>query len=132
MAGISNSSSNCSTKFSPYGWIVDSGANQHMTSSVSHLENVIDISDLNIKITQPNGNEAKINKIGNFKLNNNVTLFDVLVVPDFHVNLLSVHKIARDSKIFVGFDEYKCNLLQGSLPKRIVGTGSEQGGLYFF
>lgn len=132
MAGISNSSSNCSTKFSPYGWIVDSGANQHMTSSVSHLENVIDISDLNIKITQPNGNEAKINKIGNFKLNNNVTLFDVLVVPDFHVNLLSVHKIARDSKIFVGFDEYKCYLLQGSLPKRIVGTGSEQGGLYFF
>lgn len=54
--------SNCSTST---GWIIDSGANQHMTSSISHLDNILDISDLNLKVTQPNGNEAKINKIGN-------------------------------------------------------------------
>ncbi|KAI3707507.1 hypothetical protein L6452_26097 [Arctium lappa] len=129
MFSVNMTKSTNSSSFSHRGWIIDSGANQHMTSTVLCLENVVDISDLDLKVTQPNGDEAKINQIGNFRLNDNVVLFDVLVIRDFHVNLLFVHKIARDSKIFVGFDEYKCYL---SPHKKIMGTGSEQGGLYFF
>lgn len=113
------------------GWIIDSGANQHMTSSTSNLYDIVDISDLHLKVNHPNGSVAKINKIGNFKLSNNITLFDVLVVPDFNVNLLSVHKLARDNKLVVGFDEYQC-YVQDSLRKNVVGTGSQAGGLYFF
>lgn len=112
-------------------WIIDSGENQHMTSSVSNLENVVDISDLNLIVNHPNGSKAKIKKIGNLKLTNDVVLFDVLVVPDFRVNLLSVHKLARDNKLFVGFDENRC-YVQDSHRTKLVGTGSEEGGLYFF
>ena len=70
-----------------------------MTSSISSLSDVIDISVLCLKVKHPNGTFAKINKVGNKRITPNMTLFDVLVVPEFNVNLLSVHRLVRDSKL---------------------------------
>ncbi|GJW77272.1 retrovirus-related pol polyprotein from transposon TNT 1-94 [Tanacetum coccineum] len=89
------------------GWVVDSGANQHMTMSAKFLIIVVDVSNLGLTVGHPNGTKAKIAKIGDLKLNDFVTLFNVLVVPEYTVNLLSVHRLAKDSKFFVGFDENK-------------------------
>ncbi|GKA56332.1 ribonuclease H-like domain-containing protein [Tanacetum coccineum] len=47
----------------------------------------------------PNGTQALITKIGDLKINNDITLYDVLVVPKYIVNLLFVHKIARDNQV---------------------------------
>ena len=63
--------------------VVDSGANQHMTYSDKELVDVIDISHLRIKVGHPNGTEAFISKIGNLRLSNSLTLFDVLVIPEY-------------------------------------------------
>ncbi|GJS46587.1 ribonuclease H-like domain-containing protein [Tanacetum coccineum] len=52
-------------------------------------------------------------------------------VPEYTVNLLFVQKLARDSKLFVGFDEHKC-YIQDFKKKEIMGIGNEQGGLYLF
>lgn len=111
-------------------WIVDSGANQHMTATESGLLDTIDVSKLNLRVDHPNGSSAKIDKIGNLPLSRNLTLFDVFVIPDFNVNLLSVHKLCRDSKCSVLFDEYNC-VVQDSRSKGTVDTGSESGGLYY-
>lgn len=111
-------------------WVIDSGANHHMTSTDWNLKNVVDISDLKLKVDHPNGSSASIVKIGDLPLSNSVTLFDVLVVPDFNVNLLSVHKVVKDNKIRVCFDESEC-YFQDLQKKMIVGTGSQTGGLYF-
>ncbi|GKB58238.1 hypothetical protein Tco_0914424, partial [Tanacetum coccineum] len=105
------SNSNTASKMSYYGKIVDSGANQHMTNSEKDLDNVYDISHLNIKVAHPNGTNANISKIGNLKLQNGLILFDVLVIPNYCVTLISVHKLAKDNKIVVLFDENKCLLL---------------------
>ncbi|XP_071688606.1 uncharacterized protein [Rutidosis leptorrhynchoides] len=78
----------------------DSGANQHMTVSENSLFNVVDISDFNLKVSHPNGTEARVNKIGNLQLTYKIVLYDVLVVPGYYVSLLSVSKLAADS----GFD----------------------------
>nr|XP_043620339.1 uncharacterized protein LOC122592206 [Erigeron canadensis] len=112
-------------------WIIDSGANQHMTVSEKGLTNVVDISDLGLKIGHPNGTYALVQKIGNLHLKNGIILFDVLVVPDYSVNLMSVHKLCRDNKLQVSFDEDKC-YIQDFHQKTLLGTGSEQGGLYVF
>ncbi|GJU71538.1 putative RNA-directed DNA polymerase [Tanacetum coccineum] len=37
------------------GWIIDFGANQHLTGSTSGMINVVDISDLKITVGHPNG-----------------------------------------------------------------------------
>ncbi|GKD41946.1 ribonuclease H-like domain-containing protein, partial [Tanacetum coccineum] len=42
------------------GWIIDSGANQHMVTSLDKLENVVDISNLNLQTDHPNGTTAFI------------------------------------------------------------------------
>nr|GEW81325.1 ribonuclease H-like domain-containing protein [Tanacetum cinerariifolium] len=44
------------------GWIIDSGANQHITLSTNNMKNVIDSSKLNITVGHPNGTTAKIRK----------------------------------------------------------------------
>lgn len=111
-------------------WVVDSGANQHMTSSELELFSVVDISDLKLKVDHPNGSSAPITKSGNLILSKSVTLFDVLVVPDFNVNLLSVHKVVKDNRIRVAFDETEC-YFQDLQAKLNAGTGSQVGGLYY-
>ncbi|GJS09276.1 ribonuclease H-like domain-containing protein [Tanacetum coccineum] len=66
-------------------------ANQHMTYTDKELDNVLDISHLRIKVGHPNGIEAYISKIGNLKLSNGLTLYDVMVIPEYCVTLISVH-----------------------------------------
>ncbi|GJY18506.1 hypothetical protein Tco_0389997 [Tanacetum coccineum] len=49
-------------------------------------------------LTNPNGIEAFITKVGNLDLTDFLTLYDVLVVAEYCVTLEFVHKVARDSK----------------------------------
>ncbi|GJX30856.1 ribonuclease H-like domain-containing protein [Tanacetum coccineum] len=63
------------------GWIIDSGANQHLTTSTIGMINVVDISNLNIIVGHTNGTVATISHVGDLRLSNNVILYDVLVVP---------------------------------------------------
>nr|GEU40278.1 ribonuclease H-like domain-containing protein [Tanacetum cinerariifolium] len=49
-------------------------------------------------VSRPNYNEALITKVGNLVLAGFLTLYDVLVVPEYCVTLAFVHKMARDSK----------------------------------
>ncbi|GJQ98425.1 retrovirus-related pol polyprotein from transposon TNT 1-94 [Tanacetum coccineum] len=110
---------------------IDSEANQHMTDSTKDMFNVVDVSSLMLIVGHPNGTLAKIFAIGSLRLTSGVVLFDVLVVPEYSVSLLSVNKMIKDSKFFVGFDEHKCYIQDLNLCK-LVGTGSESGGLYLF
>ncbi|GJX83208.1 hypothetical protein Tco_0332689 [Tanacetum coccineum] len=111
----------------------DFGANQHITFTGIFLVNVIDISHLKIKVSHPNGTEAFITKIGNIPLTDYLTLFDVFVVPKYCVSLMSVHKVARDSKLIIAFDELKCYILNQDLRAgKVLGTGSQFSGLYHF
>ncbi|GJV81324.1 ribonuclease H-like domain-containing protein [Tanacetum coccineum] len=113
------------------GWIIDSGAKQHLTTSTIGMINVVDISNLNITVGHPNGTVATISHMGDLRLSNYVILYDVLVVPGYCVSLLFVNKLIKDSKLFVGFDEDKCYIQD--LDKGItLGTGSESGRLYLF
>nr|GEY15121.1 cysteine-rich receptor-like protein kinase [Tanacetum cinerariifolium] len=69
------------------GWVVDSGANQHMIEFAKFLINVVDVSNLGLNVGHPNDTKAKIVKIRDLKLNDFVTLFNVFVVPEYTVNL---------------------------------------------
>ncbi|KAJ0900510.1 putative RNA-directed DNA polymerase [Helianthus annuus] len=112
------------------GWIVDSGANQHMIKDETNLTNVVNVSEFNIKIKHPNGTSALVTKIGDLRLADKVVLKDVFVVPEYNINLISVHKLARDNKLYVGFDEHTC-FIQDLQTKKVLVTGSQVDGLYF-
>ncbi|GJY04690.1 hypothetical protein Tco_0370630 [Tanacetum coccineum] len=90
------------------GLIIDSGANQHLTYTDKFLVNVIDTSKLKIKVSHPNRTEALITKVENMKLTEYLTLYNVLVVSEYCVSLMPVHKVARDNKFIIAFDESHC------------------------
>ncbi|MFS7910246.1 putative RNA-directed DNA polymerase [Helianthus anomalus] len=52
------------------------------------------------------------------------------VVPEYCVNLISVHKLAKDNKLKVVFDETTCYIQDSCLKKTLV-TGKQTDGLYF-
>ncbi|GJV78259.1 putative RNA-directed DNA polymerase [Tanacetum coccineum] len=84
-----------------------------------------------VATAHPNGTLATVSHVGNLQLTKNVVLYDVLVVPGYCVSLLSMNKMIKDSKLFVGFDEE--NFYIQDLKKEItLGTGSQSGGLYLF
>ncbi|GJS00359.1 ribonuclease H-like domain-containing protein [Tanacetum coccineum] len=113
------------------GWIIDLGDNQHMTNSTKDMIDLVDVSDLKLTVGHPNGTLANITHFGNLKLNNDVILFNVLVISEYTVILLYVHKLIKDSKFNVSFDETKC-YVQDLKKGRVMGTGSEFDGLYLF
>ncbi|GJT62735.1 ribonuclease H-like domain-containing protein [Tanacetum coccineum] len=97
------------------GWIIDFGANQHLTGSTSGMSNVVNIYDLKITVGHPNGTLAVISHVGNLKLANNVMMYDVLVVPGYCVGLLSVNKLIRDSKMLGHPDDQVLSVLTKDL-----------------
>ena len=111
-------------------WVVDSNANQHMVASETQLRDTVDVSKLDLFVNHPNGSSAKIKTIGNCSINSHLTLFDVFVVPDFNINLLSVHKICKDSRYEVVFNEHSFTI-QDFQSKEMVENGSQKGGLYY-
>ncbi|GKF15399.1 hypothetical protein Tco_0056861, partial [Tanacetum coccineum] len=127
------SNSSMHSKLVSKGLITNSDANQHITYTDKNLTNVIDVSYLKVKVTHPNGNETFFTKIGNMSLTNYLTLYDVLVVPEYYVSLMSVHKVARDSKLVIAFDEMHCYVMNQDLREgKILGTNKQIDGLYYF
>ncbi|GJU61926.1 ribonuclease H-like domain-containing protein [Tanacetum coccineum] len=80
------------------------GANQHMTVSAKNLVNVVDISNLGLIVGHPN---------------------------EYTVCLLSVHKIARDNKLFVEFDDAKL-YIQDFRANKTIGICNQCNGLCMF
>nr|GEW30210.1 reverse transcriptase domain-containing protein [Tanacetum cinerariifolium] len=74
------------------------GANQHMTHTDKELDKVYDILHLRIKVGHPNRIEAFISKIGNLRLFNDLVLYDVLVIPEYCVTLIFVHKLVKENQ----------------------------------
>ncbi|XP_071740338.1 uncharacterized protein [Rutidosis leptorrhynchoides] len=114
-----------------FGRIIESGANHHMTNSDKRFESVCDVSNLNLTVGHPNGTRAKVEMIGNLRISDKLILYDVLVVPEYFVNLLSVYYLVRDNKLFVGFDQNAC-YIQELVSRKTIVTGSLCEGLYIF
>ncbi|GJV81225.1 ribonuclease H-like domain-containing protein [Tanacetum coccineum] len=106
------------------------GANQHMTYTDKFLVNVIDVSYLEIMVSYPNETKTFITKIRNMPLTESLTLYDVLVILRYCVSLMSVHKVARDSKLIVALVEMNCYALDQDLRAgKVLGTAKQIGGL---
>ena len=82
--------------------IIDSGATDHITSSPTLLVN----SNKNTflpPVAMPSGEQASITSIGNLPLNSAITLQNVLGVPSFKVDLMSVSRVTKDLNCSVTF-----------------------------
>lgn len=107
-------------------WILDSGATDHISCSLFLLNNVRSISGILIGL--PNGERVLASHIGNVQLSAHITLTDVLYIPNFSHNLISVSKLTQDKDISILINANFCHIQKF---QRTIGVADERGGLYY-
>ena len=114
------------------GWIIDSGATQHMTFEKNHLSDYVEFKQ---PCTVNLGDNRTILAYGKgtyrilADLDGNVqhiALRDVLYLPDLEKNLLSVRAMAKLGAS-VQFESDRCKIVRNS---KLLAIGEMQGKLY--
>ncbi|KAI9185245.1 hypothetical protein LWI28_005591 [Acer negundo] len=117
------------SKVASRNWIIDSGATDHITTS-SKLFFRTDKNCLLPPVTLPSGESANIVAKGSLPLNSVYYLNDVLCVPTFKVDLMSVSRLTRGLNCSITFFPYWC-VLQDLATRRMIGLGKQRDGLYY-
>lgn len=116
------------SKVVSHNWIIDSGATDHISSS-SKLFLQKNQNGLLSPVLLPSGEKANIIAKGSLPLNSEYYLRDVLCVPTFKVNLLSVSRLTKGLNCSVTFFPYLC-ILQDLATRKMIGLGKQRDGLY--
>ena len=109
-------------------WIVDSGATGHMSNDPKLFIHKRKLSKV-IEIGLHDGSCTVVHEIGDVNLCDGIMLHDVLLVPSFKHNLLSVGKLAAHSKIGVHFKMNECSFMSSKGVQ--IAIGKKIGGLYY-
>ncbi|GAU22432.1 hypothetical protein TSUD_123190 [Trifolium subterraneum] len=109
-------------------WIVDSGASHHMCSSTQCFHSYREI--IPIKVRLPNGNVVLAKHSGVVKFSDSLVITNVLCIPNFSVNLISVSQLCKMQNYKVHFTDSKCTI-QDQLTKRMIGSADLIEGLYY-
>jgi hypothetical protein len=109
-------------------WIIDSGATDHVTSSVELMNPKYMPKSANVQL--PNGSRLHIEATGSLNVTSNIKIDEVLKVPQSQVNLLSVSKLTRALNCTVTFFPDFC-VVQDAATRRMIGLGKQHNGLYY-
>ncbi|XP_074265296.1 uncharacterized protein LOC141587721 [Silene latifolia] len=127
-AGMTNTTKYFNSISNIFDWIVDTGATDHMTSNLALLSNVRVLAKP-VYVSLPDGTVKVVHKSGTSKLNDKITLVNVLLVPDFNQNLLSVGKLITTTGLTAIFLQNEC-LFQVPTNKQVVAKAKRYSDLY--
>lgn len=108
-------------------WILDIGAIDHMVHSVSQLTTFTSIMQSCVFL--PNREHALVTHIGTMQISPTLMIIDVLCVPTFSFNLISVSKLTKLSSCCLIFLGNWC-FIQDLAQWRMIGLGKECRELY--
>ena len=114
------------------GWIIDSGATQHMTFERNHLTNYVKFKKpCAVNLGDNRSILAYGKRIYHVKADlgdhtQNISFEEVLYLPELEKNLLSVHAMANHGAT-VTFKENRCEISRNS---KILAMGEIEGKLY--
>ncbi|XP_070007511.1 uncharacterized protein [Nicotiana sylvestris] len=109
-------------------WIIDFGATDQMTSIRSLLLDIITLL-IPYLLSLPNGYKVKVTNVGSLALFSDLILHNVLYIPSFKHNLISVHKLLSHCDDVVQFTKSACTF-QGPSVRKPVVLGRLNNGLY--
>ena len=85
----------------PNLWILDTGATDHISF---HLANFTSYQSIvPIFVSLPNGSHLTASVSGTIVISPSLTLYNVLYIPNFHVNLISVTKLTTNNDRSLNF-----------------------------
>nr|KYP66753.1 Retrovirus-related Pol polyprotein from transposon TNT 1-94 [Cajanus cajan] len=117
----------CGTVSSKHSWLLDSGASQHMTGTVSLLSNIRTIPPCSIGL--PNGDRTLAIQCGDVRLTSLLLLTNVLYVSSLTCNLISISQMLHSNDCMDVFNNSNC-FLQDQQTRRTIGQGVEHEGVY--
>ncbi|XP_021729840.1 uncharacterized protein LOC110696814 [Chenopodium quinoa] len=113
-------------KFDDTSWIIDTGETHHVTGIKSWL---FDTHTVHYPMGLPNGDHVLATLAGSVCLNDKITIFGVLFVPNLNCNLISVSQLSDQLDVVVQFNSHMC-AIQDRL-KEPIGTGLRRDELYY-
>lgn len=99
--------SNINVRIKSVDWILDSGASSHVTGASHVFFELRKVKGPSV-VHLPDGTTNQVMCIGDVVLSNSLVLKDVLYVPEFKYNLISVCKLASNTGYSFVFDSQKC------------------------
>ncbi|CAL9028855.1 unnamed protein product [Prunus brigantina] len=117
-----------SAKIDSKGWIIDSGATDHMTFDPDDFLNTT--QPRRTCIANANGVTYPVTGAGTVELSSSLSLSNTLLVPSLSNKLLSVSQLTEQLNCCVLIYPSFC-LLQDIHTKEILGRGTKRGGLYY-
>jgi len=125
-SGINTISSNSLHLTNPI-WLIDSGANEHICSSLHFFSSIYDISP--IRVNLPNSQTVIVTKAGIVQFSPHFHISYVLFSSQFKVNLISVSKLLNSLSCIVQFhtDGY---IIQDLTSKKMIRLGEPHDGLF--
>jgi len=110
-----------------HGWVLDSGASQHMTCDSSYLVDRVELHDP-VSVMLGDGSVCVATAAGSVQLTGDVQLHDVLYVPGLKTNLFSVkHATARGVQVL--FTGSKATVTAGG--RTYLTAVADASGLYY-
>lgn len=108
-------------------WIVDSGASRHICTDISKFVPIHPIVKSNVLL--PNHSSIPVYFSSVVKLNQQLILQDVLFIPHFRTNLLSISSLTKASHLTITFlsDHF---ILQEIQHRRVIGKDNRLPNLY--
>ena len=124
------SSSVVTTHINSSDWIFCNGATDYRIHSIHFFIFFTSINSIvQISIRLPNGDMAKVSHIGTVQVSPTLLLENVLCIPSFSFNLISISKLTQSSSCCCIFLSQFC-LIQDLQLWKMIGLGKKQGGLY--
>jgi hypothetical protein len=108
-------------------WIIDSGATDHISCSLNHFLSYDKIPP--VKINLPNGAFVFAHYSGIVQFSRHFVLYNVLYVPEFNFNLLSISKILSKFSHSLFFHGDSCTIQDVNF-QRMIGLAKLKKGLY--
>jgi hypothetical protein len=108
--------------------LVDTGATHNNCYDINWFITYSEIDPISVKL--PNNNIVQAFCKGTMQLNEHLQIDDVLYLPDFAVNLISVSKLCKEQNCVVGFESDQC-IIQENKDLRRIGLAKEMNGLYY-
>ncbi|KAL0412552.1 UNVERIFIED_CONTAM: Retrovirus-related Pol polyprotein from transposon RE2 [Sesamum radiatum] len=111
-------------------WIIDTEATNHVCSNIDLFQTHAKLSSPHY-IHLPDGSKRLVQYTGIVNLNNEITLENVLFVPQFSVNLLSVSQLCHQGNYQILFTQHGC-VLQDQETKGTLVNGILHKKLYVY
>jgi histone deacetylase 1/2 len=111
----------------PNLWILDTRATNHISFHLANFTSYQSIVPISVSL--PNGSHLTASVSGTIVISPSLTLYNVLYIPNFHVNLISVTKLTTNNDYSLNFSSTLCNILQNH-SKQMISTTKLHRGLY--